>query len=528
MSLHSWLDGVTPSGRADGDVYIPDPLGRLGRGGWGRRPDPFGRLRTPDWKVGLFRPDDDVGITLFGPVGSGAADANRPEDVAKVERLLGAVGHLDLGETDGPTGYYGARLKKGIERFQAENNLVVDGVLNPGGGTIRALGDRVGKRAEPEALSGVSAPRVELPAFGTAPRPADGSRQADQVARIVDGLQAMDRAGIDWRKVPTSSIRADEPVGYPQTGGKPAAGSGGRRPNPGESQVAVAPAVLVPWALGALGGGGAGIVGKQLYDKYGKVPAPGAAAPDGKATSGMPPLPPEVTLQLYGAGGLSNLVEHLFRRAGGAGDGDPDDRGFDAIDRPLPSHTETPAESPRMPGRIETPADPTDLPDRTQTLPERPRKPEIEMFPDQSSELPMTDIVSYKKLARPNDFGAGERPDPVTQRELNRLPPRLRQPVEELMLQDGIQNEADWRGAHITEGKGEGKDVFDRVVRAWGGDPANIKPKIVDDKRLYSYKNPQTDHKVVWREFSSKGQPTLVVQVKRPGKYFELKKRFSP
>lgn len=68
---------------------------------------------------------------------------NRRGDVAKVEGLMGAAGPLDLWQTDGPTGYYGARLEDAVKRFQKSKGLKVDGHLNPGGETIGSLHDHL-------------------------------------------------------------------------------------------------------------------------------------------------------------------------------------------------------------------------------------------------------------------------------------------------------------------------------------------------------------------------------------------------
>lgn len=62
--------------------------------------------------------------------------------MAKVETLLDRAKSLDLGKTDGPTGYAGERLFDGIRDFQKRNGLKVDGRLNPGGPTLAGLKNR--------------------------------------------------------------------------------------------------------------------------------------------------------------------------------------------------------------------------------------------------------------------------------------------------------------------------------------------------------------------------------------------------
>lgn len=73
----------------------------------------------------------------------GMNEENKRDDVAKVESLLGKTRRLNLTETDGPTGYFGERLKQAVQRFQKDNKLKTDGVLHPGGPTIRKLTDRL-------------------------------------------------------------------------------------------------------------------------------------------------------------------------------------------------------------------------------------------------------------------------------------------------------------------------------------------------------------------------------------------------
>jgi peptidoglycan hydrolase-like protein with peptidoglycan-binding domain len=116
--------------------YIPDPLGRLGQGHWvdGKPRDPFGRLfePEPEESFDLAQP-----FSLSKSIGEGGN--NSRADVAKIETLLGLAGAMDLKSTDGPTGFAGQRLLDGIRIFQKQNGLSVDGRLNPGGPTLKAL-----------------------------------------------------------------------------------------------------------------------------------------------------------------------------------------------------------------------------------------------------------------------------------------------------------------------------------------------------------------------------------------------------
>lgn len=133
--------------------YIPDPMGRLGRGTWRRRRkfDPFGRI-LPDPAFETFR----NGFDLTQPLGRifpdrtpdivapvGREGENERFDVALIETLLAKNGFFDLAQTEGPTGYYGMALEDAIRTFQKTANLKVDGLVNPGGPTLAALTSRL-------------------------------------------------------------------------------------------------------------------------------------------------------------------------------------------------------------------------------------------------------------------------------------------------------------------------------------------------------------------------------------------------
>ncbi len=88
---------------------------------------------------------------------------NNRRDVAKVESLLGQTGHLDLKKTNGPTGFWGMRTEDAAKKFQKQNGLKVDGILNPGGPTLKALAQKTGLAAPNPAKPKPSAPKAERP-----------------------------------------------------------------------------------------------------------------------------------------------------------------------------------------------------------------------------------------------------------------------------------------------------------------------------------------------------------------------------
>lgn len=117
-------------------IYVPDPFGRVGQGEWvtAAARDPFGRVAADD-------PDDTFDFSdPFHPAAAvGSRGRNAPNDVANLEGLLRLAGDMDLAPTDGPTGYFGARLDDATRAFQRRKGLAVDGAVHPGGETLRAL-----------------------------------------------------------------------------------------------------------------------------------------------------------------------------------------------------------------------------------------------------------------------------------------------------------------------------------------------------------------------------------------------------
>jgi hypothetical protein len=84
---------------------------------------------------------DDSPAALAGTVGNGFE--NRREDVANVQRRLGALNHLPEDPFDNPRGFIDEATTNGIKAFQRAKGLVEDGWLAPRGETERALDNAV-------------------------------------------------------------------------------------------------------------------------------------------------------------------------------------------------------------------------------------------------------------------------------------------------------------------------------------------------------------------------------------------------
>ncbi len=82
---------------------------------------------------------------LKANVGYEGARANRREDVALVETALERTGHLN--RRSRATGHMSRPLDRAVRSFQRANNLQEDGLLNPGGATVKKLAGMFGQSA---------------------------------------------------------------------------------------------------------------------------------------------------------------------------------------------------------------------------------------------------------------------------------------------------------------------------------------------------------------------------------------------
>jgi peptidoglycan hydrolase-like protein with peptidoglycan-binding domain len=194
VALHR--DGTRAHVRRDkgGLRYIPDPLGRLGKGKWvGEEdlPDPFGRIAGARREQNVTIRADGGAPLVVGSVGR--TGTNKRRDVATIEVLLGQTGHLDLNETDGPTGYYGTRLGQAIKRFQKDHGLTADGLVTPDGETLKTI-ERQSLPAHREGTQVASASLVD---------PVTGRR-------LLPGVRRSIFEGGGGGGVPTAAISAIE------------------------------------------------------------------------------------------------------------------------------------------------------------------------------------------------------------------------------------------------------------------------------------------------------------------------------
>jgi hypothetical protein len=129
--------------------YEPDPLGRLGQGTWRDTGLPAAEDRVPDTdaEVAAMRRayvrGDALPVLRGGGLhvenGLGRDRANARADVARVEVALARAGHYDLTGTGGPTGWWGTPQEEALRAFQKQNGLKPTGTFDAGDATHAAL-----------------------------------------------------------------------------------------------------------------------------------------------------------------------------------------------------------------------------------------------------------------------------------------------------------------------------------------------------------------------------------------------------
>ncbi len=112
----------------------------------------------------MFGDDASIGDTAAGIHGSiGKTNGrNRPGDVFRLQTLLHKLGYRDAAGTDGPTGYLGSFDHEPIMAFQRDHGLKPDGMLEPGGETIRALQNFA---QQPDIAGGPASEVVQVRAY---------------------------------------------------------------------------------------------------------------------------------------------------------------------------------------------------------------------------------------------------------------------------------------------------------------------------------------------------------------------------
>ncbi|WP_374634194.1 peptidoglycan-binding protein [Ferrovibrio sp.] len=112
----------------------------------------------------MFGDDASIGDTAAGIHGSiGKTNGrNRPGDVFKLQTLLHKLGYRDAAGTDGPTGYLGSFDHEPVMAFQRDHGLKPDGMLEPGGETIRALQNFA---QQPDIAGGPASAVVQVRAY---------------------------------------------------------------------------------------------------------------------------------------------------------------------------------------------------------------------------------------------------------------------------------------------------------------------------------------------------------------------------
>lgn len=161
-----------------------------------------------------------------------------PSGLQVAETMLGAAGALDLSKTDGPTGYWGLRTEDATKKFQKQNGLKVDGLMNPGGETIRTLAKVAGNALKgfvknntvtPASLSPDAGERLGEGALKS--HPVLTAEQSAENARTVAALGKIKGVG-DLPRFTSDAINTHGDKAIPLVDAAPGAGTGVSGPAP--------------------------------------------------------------------------------------------------------------------------------------------------------------------------------------------------------------------------------------------------------------------------------------------------------
>ena len=105
----------------------------------------------PEAFIGENKPSIEKVRGLFKLTGGvGPNEDNIPDDSTKVRNLLALLGQTDFDTHPGDS----QEIEKAVRRFQSANGIEVDGILQPGGETIKAVEAAVKEAAAPFYVEG--------------------------------------------------------------------------------------------------------------------------------------------------------------------------------------------------------------------------------------------------------------------------------------------------------------------------------------------------------------------------------------
>ncbi len=509
--------------------------------------DPFGRL--------MPKPSADTEISNLGDLGAlgqsvGVQGKNQRPDVAKAETMLGKAGALALKKTDGPTGYWGMRTEDATKRFQKQQGLKIDGQINPGGETIRKLTEVTGlsgitpsqtAQAQPTATD-LKATDVSVPTAKPAQARVESlfekvkALTADNAAsnqRTADGLK--NRKGIgDIHRYMSDAINTVGDQGIVDVADiiKRVRSNDPAQADELQRQTAkgIAPENIALLAI--LSSDNAGVEKPQ--------PAEGTLTPTAD-TKDVPPLIDDAPLSNGPevAGAPAALLPWLLGgTAVGVAGMEMMRQNPPRMDLPpiLPDREEFPASGPdaTAPDTKLPPSLPADPDASTNPPPSVPAPNSDDMatpsFPDQSDDPDINgaQVLDYKRLPEPIDFGSGGKPPKATQNALDEFEPAKRQLILEAGFFDGVATHADRDGINIEIDRPELRldDDWRVTVGKFGGNPDGPDVK-TEDNGVKRYNGPDGIN-VLQRPSDGHGM-TLEIQLPRKGgkkNIYPIKRRY--
>tara|TARA_R110001606_G_C15401097_1_gene653014 strand:- start:6931 stop:8520 length:1590 start_codon:yes stop_codon:yes gene_type:complete len=509
--------------------------------------DPFGRL--------MPKPSADTEISNLGDLGAlgqsvGVQGKNQRPDVAKAETMLGKAGALDLKKTDGPTGYWGMRTEDATKRFQKQQGLKVDGQMNPGGETIRKLTEVTGLSGNTPRQTAQVKPTATDPKAGDVSAPAAKPGQArvnalfekakaltaDNAAsnqRTADGLN--NRKGIgDMHRFTSDAINTAGDQGIVDVADiiKRVRSSDPAQADELQRQTAkgIAPeniALLALLSADDAGGDNPQPADANLTPTADTKDVPplvdDAKLPNGPEVAGAPLVLPWL---LGGAAATAAGVE-IMRQNPPRMDLPPD----------LPDREEFPASGAdgSAPDTKLPPSLPAD-PDASTNPPPSVSAPNsddmaTQPYPDQSDDPDINgaQVLDYKPLPEPIDFGSGGTPPKATQNALDEYEPATRQLILEAGFSDGVATHANSKGINIEVDRPESRldDDWRATVGKFGGNPDSPNVEVTDDGRKI---HKGEDGIIILQRPSGGNGMTLEIQLPRKGgkeDKYKIKRRYT-
>jgi hypothetical protein len=143
----------------------------------------------------------DFDMSIGDTVGNGFKNA--PRDVGTVKRALGGLGYLPEDPFDRPSGFIEESTTAAIKRFQGDNDLTIDGWLQPGGETEAALNSATNRLAQANRTQWAEYFRRAPEAFG-------GANRGEVASAVAGWLEPLTNGGRGAESAPDTRPRSSK------------------------------------------------------------------------------------------------------------------------------------------------------------------------------------------------------------------------------------------------------------------------------------------------------------------------------